>query len=145
MATKPRILFVSAGAPCRGFMAEGFARYLAGTLVEAETASQNPETVDTYCRWAMNEAGIDTSYLTAEPLSRKNLSGFSHVVAIGDGSFPELSNVPSGVQLEEWKIPDPTRVRAQPLELIRAYRAIRNEVERHVKTLLTNALGRKPS
>lgn len=126
-------------------MAQGFAHYLAGTMVEAETASQNPEAIDSYGRWAMNEAGIDTSYLTAEPLSRKTLSAYSHVVTIGNGPFPDLPSLPAGVHFEEWKIPDPAHVRAQPLELIRAYRAVRNEVERHVKALLTNALGRNPS
>jgi arsenate reductase len=146
MAKKPRILFISENGYCRAQMAEGFARYLAGSLVEVESTGTNGSTTtDPYCQWAMNEAGIDLAVLAMEPLSRKDLSSYSHIVFLGEGEHDKLARIPSTAHTSRWELPDPAKVRAQPLDAIKAYRAIRNEVERRVRKLLTEALERQPS
>lgn len=146
MAKKPRILFISENGHCRAQMAEGFARYLAGSLVEVEsTGTGGVDTADSYCHWAMNEAGVDLALLEVEPLSRKDLSSYSHVVVLGDAESEVPGQIPSTVRTMRWQLPDPARVRAQPLDLIKAYRAVRNDVERRVKSLLSEVLERQPS
>lgn len=145
MAKKPRILFISGNGYCRAQMAEGFARYLAGSLVQVESTGTDGGTTDPYCQWAMNEAGIDLAVLETEPLSRKNLASYSHIVILGEDEHEKLERIPSTVHTSRWELPDPAKVRAQPLDLIKAYRGVRNEVERRVRKLLAEALERQPS
>ncbi|GAB4133156.1 MAG: hypothetical protein Kow001_25320 [Acidobacteriota bacterium] len=139
MAQRPRILYVVGGSCCRGLMAEGLTRYLAGQMVEVETAGPFEPTVDPYCQWAMNEAGVDISLIQVEPLDRKHLSRYTHVIALdpeAEARLAELSVRPSAV----WRVPDPAAVRATPAEKIRAYRAVRNHLEKQIKQLLAEVL-----
>lgn len=145
MAKKPRILFISENGYGRAQMAEGFARYLAGSLVEVESAGADGGTADPYFQWAMNEAGIDLALLDVEPLSKKDLSSYTHVVILGEEIDDQFGNIPSTVRTAHWRLPDPAKVRAQPLDLIKAYRVVRREVERRVRMLLTETLERQPS
>jgi len=142
MAKKPRILFFSGNGPCRAQMAEGFVRYLAGDMVRVETAGSADSALDTYGAWAMNEAGIDISLLEMGPLDSKDIHSFSHIVALGDEASPPPEVPTDRVRIDRWKVPDPSVVRARPLERIQAYRVVRNDIERRVKRLLSEALGR---
>ena len=144
MAKKPHILFFSANGPCRAQMAEGFARYLAGDLVQVETAASGDSALDTYCAWAMNEAGIDILWREAAPVDSRDSSSYTHIVALGDEAAPTLDSALGSVRIDRWRVPDPSIVRAKPLERIQAYRMVRNDIERRVKKLLLEALGRTP-
>lgn len=122
-------------------MAEGFIRSLAGSMVDVETAGPFESAIDPYCQWAMNEVGVDLSVLSAEPVDRKNLGAFTHLVLVGEGAAARLgSEPPAGVVVIEWTLPDPGLVRAQPRERIIVYRAVRNRIERRVKALLAELL-----
>lgn len=138
MARKPRILFITGERPALGLMSEGFVRYLAGSMVDVETAGKEHLRDDPYCLWAMNETGIDVALLPLEPLSRKNLSEFTHIVVVDTSAVP--SNLPPGTHVEHWQLPDPGNVRGEPRDRIQAYRAVRNRVEQLVKDLLVRAL-----
>jgi arsenate reductase len=140
MAKKARILFVCTDGLARCQMAEGFARYYAGANVVVDSTSSGDQSVNPYCQWAMNEAGIDVTHLTASPLKNKDLSSFSHVVTLSGEAEENLASVPSGVQLEHWRLPDPTKVRGSPQDLIKTFRAVRNATEKKVKDLLTRVL-----
>lgn len=121
-------------------MAEGFARYLAGSQIEVESAGTVVTESDPYCRWAMNEAGIDISNQSADPLESKDLAYYSHVVSIGRGAREALERLRSATEVENWQLPDPSRGRANPVDTIKSFRAVRNELERRVKRLLLSAL-----
>lgn len=123
----------------RSLMAEGFVRYYAGARITVESAGTAMTAPDPYCQWAMNEAGIDISLQSPELLKRKDLSSYDRVVAVG-GDLPSLSAT-AGV--EHWDIPDPLLVRSRPPELIRAFRAVRNQIETQVRKLLTDLLQGK--
>ena len=140
MAKKARILFVCTDGLARCQMAEGFARYYAGANVVVDSASSGDQSANPYCQWAMNEAGIDVTHLAASPLKNKDLSSFSHVVTLSGEAEENLASVPSGVQLEHWRLPDPTKVRGNPQDLIKTFRAVRNATEKKVKDLLTRVL-----
>ena len=140
MAKKARILFVCTNGPARCQMAEGFARYYAGANVAVDSVSSGDQAANPYCHWAMNEAGIDVTHLTASSLENKDLSSFSHVITLSGEAEENLASVPSGVQLEHWRLPDPTKVRGNPQDLIKTFRAVRNATEKKVKDLLTRVL-----
>lgn len=141
MGKKAHILFVSNDGLAKCQMAEGFTRYYAGAAVAVESATSGSQSVNPYCLWAMNEAGIDVSHLRASSLEGLDFSRFSHVVNLSGEDAPSLKDLPSGVRLEHWRLPDPGRVRGNPQDLIKTFRAVRNATEKKVKDLLARVLG----
>ncbi len=140
MGKKARILFVCTDGLARCQMAEGFTRYYGGANVEVDSAVSGDQSANPYCQWAMNEAGIDVTHLAASPLDSLDFSSFSHVVTLSGKAEENLASVPSGVQVEHWRLPDPTKVRGNPQDLIKTFRAVRNATEKKVKDLLTRVL-----
>ena len=136
MAKKPQVLFVCTGSPIRSLMAEGFARYYGGARIAVESAGTAVAALDPYCQWAMNEAGIDVSLQSPELLEGKDLNSYDRIVALG-GDLPSLSTTAA---VDHWDIPDPVNIRSGPQEIIKAFRAVRNQIEVQVKKLLTNLL-----
>jgi protein-tyrosine-phosphatase len=120
----------------RSLMAEGFASYYGGARLIVESAGTVSVSVDPYCQWAMNEVGIDISLQSPEMLQDKDLSLYDRIIAMG-GGLPSLSSKPT---VERWEIPDPASVRSGPQEMIKSFRAVRNQIETRVKRLLVELL-----
>lgn len=137
MAKKSRLLFVGNLNSTRGQMAEGFARYYGGNRVDAHSAGIKPLPINPYAQWAMNEAGIDISSQESNALDGLNLTSFDYVVTLCKEAQERCADLPSSVKSEHWEIVDPARARGKPLEVIQAFRLVRNDVERRVKALLT--------
>lgn len=108
-------------------------------MVDVETAGPFEASIDPYCQWAMNEAGIDISLLNVEPLDRKHLGAFSHIIALDEVAVTSLKGM-SATPTRTWNVHDPASVRVAPAERIHSYRAVRNQLETRVKGLLMEAL-----
>ncbi len=139
---KPRILFVCTGNSARSQMAEAFARFYGGDLVEADSAGTRPKGIHEYTQWAMNECGIDVSDQSSDSLESKDLEAFDWVVTLCGDARDHCPTLPAGAKSEHWDLPDPARARGKPLERLQAFRVVRLQVERRVKDLLKRALGR---
>jgi len=135
--SKKRILFVCTGNSARSQMAEGFARYYGGDLVEADSAGLQPKGVHPHTVWAMNEAGVDISSQTSDSLTSKRLDNFDVVVTLCGSARDNCPVMPPGVPTEHWDLPDPAAARGKPLEVQAAFRIVRYQIERRVKDLLT--------
>ncbi len=133
---KKRILFVCTGNSARSQMAEGFARYYGGDLVEPDSAGLQPKGIHPHTLWAMNEAGVDISSQTSDPLSSKNLATYDMVVTLCGSARDNCPAMPAGVPAEHWDLADPAAARGNPLEVQGAFRVVRYQVERRVKDLL---------
>ncbi len=138
---KKHILFVCTGNSARSQMAEAFARYYGGDRVAVDSAGTRPAGINEYAQWAMNEVGIDISGQTSDALSEKDLNRFGWVVTLCGDARDHCPAIPSGVHTEHWDLPDPARVRGKPLERLEAFRAVRLQIERRVKDLLTRVVG----
>jgi arsenate reductase len=117
-------------------MAEGFATYYGGAQIIVESAGTATASIDPFCQWAMNEAGIDIALQSPETLEDKDLGSYDRIIALG-GEVPSLS---STSQVEHWEIPDPAAVRSGAQGRIQSYRAVRNQIETKVKKLLAELL-----
>jgi arsenate reductase len=122
-------------------MAEGFARYFGGSRVLAESAGTVAGAMDPYCQWAMNEAGIDIAVQAPDLLKDKDLSFYDHIVAMSTGTNEESLGLPESASIHRWEIPDPADVRSGPEDEIKVFRAVRNQIEKHVKDLLATLLN----
>ena len=130
-----KVLFVCVENSNRSQMAEAFARIHGAGLVEAASAGSRPSgRINPKAVAAMQELGYD---LTAH--ASKGLDAFDGRevdVAVTMGCGDECPLVRAGRRLE-WKIPDPRDM--TPDE----FRAVRDMVEREVKSLLAD-LSREP-
>jgi arsenate reductase len=141
MAKTPRILFVCTGNSARSQIAEGFARYYGGDMVEVDSAGTEPKGLNPNAVWVMNEAGIDISGHTSDPLDGKNLESYDHVVTLCGDARDHCPALPAAIHSEHWDLTDPASTRGHPLEVLEAFRLTRFQVERRVKDLLFRILG----
>jgi arsenate reductase (thioredoxin) len=142
MARKLKILFVCRKDAIRSQMAEGFVRFYSGNRLEVESAGEAPQALDSYAAWAMHETGVDITHQRPTALETKKLDEYDYVVTLCPEAEQAIPNPPQRGKLLRWSIPDPSKVRGQSSDRIKAYRIIRYHIERHVQGLLEELLGR---
>ncbi|MGW5532097.1 arsenate reductase ArsC [Streptomyces xanthochromogenes] len=132
----PTVLFVCVHNAGRSQMAAAFLDHLSRGQVEvrsagsAPTGSVNPAVVE-----AMAEAGIDISAQTPKMLTTQAVQASDVVITMGCG---DACPVFPGKKYLDWKLDDPAG------QGVAAVRPIRDEIERHIRSLLTELLP-KPS
>lgn len=137
---KKRVLFVCTANSARSQMAEGFARYHAGDLIEVDSAGIHPGALNPYARQVMNEVGVDISHQTSDPLTSKTLEHFDYVVTVCGDAKESCPVLPPQVRSEHWPLSDPARALGNPREVSSAFRLIRNQIESRVKEFLARIL-----
>ncbi len=135
-----RILFVCTGNRARSQMGEGWARYLAPPGVEVFSAGTKPNPKGVHARAVevMRERGVDIRGQRTKSLS--DVPGeFDYVVTVcaeADAACPVL---PARIQRLRWHLPDPDQVGAKEEEERAFFRQIRDELERRVRALYSDA------
>jgi arsenate reductase len=125
---KPAVLFHCTHNAGRSQMAMGFFKHLAGDRAAVYSGGSEPaNAVNPAAIAAMAEKGIDVANEQPQRWTIDRLEAVAVVITMGCGdSCPILP----GRRYEEWVLADPA---GQPLD---AVRAIRDEIERRVHTLL---------
>lgn len=137
---KRSVLFVCTANSARSQMAEGFARYYAGALLEVESAGTHPGQMNPFAVQVMNEAGVDIAHQTPKSLGSKKLEEYDYVVTVCGDARDSCPVLPPHVNTEHWPIPDPARVRGTPQQISQAFRVIRNQIEERVQNFLARIL-----
>ncbi|MBI4721051.1 MAG: arsenate reductase ArsC [Chitinivibrionia bacterium] len=116
---------------CRSQMAEGFARHIAGDLVEPYSAGTNHSGVlsKDACA-AMEEIGIDISRQYSKGLGDVPLDEMDYVVTMGCCSASQLCPVTYAGEKIDWPIEDPV---GRPMDV---FRRVRDDIESRVRQLL---------
>jgi len=135
---KTHILFLCTGNSCRSQMAEGWARTLGGTALVAESAGieahgKNPRAIA-----VMAEAGVDISGQESTVVSEAMLRRADILVTVCGHADEMCPALPATVRKVHWPLDDPARATGTEEEIMAAFRATRDEVERRVRVLLTN-------
>lgn len=141
MAEKPRILFVCTGNSCRSQMAEGWARRLGGSRIEAASAGVRAEGQNPVALAVMDEAGVDISGQQSTQLDASMLEWATLVVTLcahADASCPAL---PPGTGKIHWPLADPAAATGTEAQKLDIYRASRDDIERRVRGLIEEAPG----
>lgn len=124
-----RILFACVGNAARSPMAEGFARSIGGSRVQARSGGTEPAGgVAPEAVAVMAEKGIDLSGHVCQGIDGLWLRDCDLVVTLGLG--PGDAAAFAGKPLEAWDVPDP---RGKPVE---EYRRLRDHLEHRVGLLL---------
>lgn len=139
-AERLRVLFLCTGNSCRSQMAEGFARALRGTLVDAFSAGTDPHGLNPLAVRAMAEVGIDISgHASRRPEEIRDAIGadFDVVVTVC-GSAHESCPVFAGARVVHVGFDDPPRLArgaASDDEAMPHYRRVRDEIRAFIETI----------
>jgi arsenate reductase len=132
MTRKPAVLFLCVHNAGRSQMSAGFARALAGDLLEVRSAGSEPaDQVNPAAVEAMAEVGIDISGQVPQLLTYEMVEAADVVVTMGCG---DVCPVLPGTTYRDWALPDPAG------KGVEAVRPIRDEIRGRVQALVAELL-----
>ena len=136
MSGKPRVLFLCTGHPERSEMAEGFLRSIAGEAMSPVSVAVDPAPVDPLAVNAMKEVGIDISQQQVKDVKAAFQERFAYAIGLGDQSKERCPIFPFAFRLFRWSLEDPTAIKGSPEERMKAFRRVRNQIDRNVREFL---------
>ena len=130
------ILFLCTGNSCRSQMAEGWARHLAGDLIDVQSAGieahgKNPRAIA-----VMAEAGVDISAQESTVVTPSMLNAADLVVTVCGHADEICPVLPPGRRKIHWPLSDPAKATGTEEEVMHQFCATRDEVKQRVLGLL---------
>ena len=138
MKEKLRILFLCTGNSCRSQMAEGWARYLKGDVIEPYSAGIEPRGLNPYALQVMEEAGVDISKQTSKHVRDLFHIPFDYVITVCDQANEACPVFPGKVKRIHVGFDDPPRFTANlhsEEAKLGVYRRVRDEIKKFIETL----------
>ena len=130
------ILFLCTGNSCRSQMAEGWARRLGGDFLEVQSAGierhgQNPRAIA-----VMREAEVDITTQESTRLTQDMLGSADLVITVCGHADEHCPVLPVGVEKEHWPLEDPARAVGTEAEIMKFFRASRDDIRNRVADLV---------
>ncbi|MEX0975249.1 MAG: arsenate reductase (thioredoxin) [Bacillota bacterium] len=129
-------MFVCTGNSARSQMAEGLARQMAGPLWEVYSAGIEPKGVNPHAVLAMRESEIDISAQTSKVIDPDLLAGMDLIVTLCGDARDRCPVIPPSVTHLHWPLPDPATAEGSEDEVTQAFREVRDEIAKRIKSLL---------
>jgi arsenate reductase (thioredoxin) len=133
-----KVLFLCTGNACRSQMAEGWARALAGNVLDAYSAGVAPHGVDPRAVRVMGEAGIDISKHESKHVDALGAVPFDWVVTVCANAAESCPVFPGTARKLHRSFDDPPRLArgaATEEEALAHYRRVRDEIRAFVEAL----------
>ena len=135
---KPKMLFLCTGNSCRSQMAEGWARYLKGDVLEPysagiETHGLNPNAVQ-----VMAESGVDISSQRSKLVDEFKNVEFDYVVTVCSHASETCPMFPGPAKVVHVGFDDPPKMAAacdSEEEQLECYRTVRDQIRDFIKKL----------
>lgn len=125
-----RVLFVCVENSCRSQMAEGFARKLGESEIDAYSAGSRPSgKVNPKAIAAMNEAGVDISTHESKGFDSLPAGQWDAVATMGCGDA--CPHLPAKIRVD-WDLPDPANM--SPSE----FNEVRDKIREYVGKLIAD-------
>lgn len=133
----PTILFICAMNSVRSPIAAALARkHFPGRLV-ARSAGVRSGKADHFVHQVMEEIGIDMSVHTPHTMDELMASNFDIIVTLADDARQAVAE--RGLEaaiMEHWTVPDPSEVEGAREVALDAYRELRDELDRRLRSAL---------
>ena len=130
-----QLLFLCTGNSCRSQMAEGFARRLAPLGVRVYSAGTAPKPIHPMAVKVMKEAGIDISAQRSKSLEEIPAQTIDLVVTLCGEAAESCPAFPAAAQRLHWPLPDPALAEGDEEEVLKTFRAVRDEIRARVQRL----------
>lgn len=136
MVDPVNVLFLCTGNSCRSQIAEGWARHIGGDAVSVESAGieahgKNPRAIA-----VMREAGIDIAGQESTIVDDHMLQRADIVVTVCGHADERCPVLAPGITKLHWPLTDPAKATGSDEQIMREFRATRDEVEQRVRELL---------
>ncbi len=135
---KLRVLFLCTGNSCRSQMAEGWARHLKGTQIDAYSAGTKVGGLNPSAVKVMAEAGVDISDQRSKNVADLLHLRFDYVVTVCDHARESCPILPGHTIAVHRSFDDPPHLAegaASEAEALNHYRRVRDEIRDYVLTL----------
>jgi arsenate reductase len=129
------LLFLCTGNSCRSQMAEGWARALKGSEIEAYSAGVNPQGLHPLAVRVMAEAGVDISGQSSKHVRDLKDIPFDYVVTVCDGARESCPLFPGKAKVVHRSFADPGAAGGSEEEVLAVFRRVRDELRDFVKSL----------
>jgi len=133
-----RVLFLCTGNSCRSQMAEGWAKRLHPTRLDAYSAGTSPHGMNRLAIRAMAEAGVDISAHTSKTVDALAGVTFDVVVTVCDSAHESCPVFPAATRVVHIGFDDPPRLAkgaANDEEALPHYRRVRDEIRSAMQSL----------
>jgi arsenate reductase (thioredoxin) len=140
MESPVRVLFVCTGNSARSQMAEGFARHLGGSQVDAHSAGIEPSRLNPYALRVMREKGIDISAHRSKAFDWDLARQMDVVVTVCGHANESCPVLPPEVTRLHWPLEDHAAATGTDDEILATFRRIRDQVESRVRDWLETVL-----
>ncbi len=131
------ILFLCTGNSCRSQMAEGWARYLKGDIINAYSAGIETHGMNERAMKVMYEAGVDISDHHSKLVDELDIE-FDYVVTVCGHAHETCPMFPGKAKVVHVGFDDPprlTRDMQDEEEILKVYRRVRDEIKAFVEKL----------
>lgn len=135
---KLRVLFLCTGNSCRSQMAEGWARALAGDVIEPYSAGIEAHGLNPIAVEVMREAGVDISGQRSKTVAEINDVALDLVVTICGHADEHCPTFPGNVKVVHVGFDDPPKLAKAATnreEELAIYRRVRDEIRTFVAGL----------
>ncbi len=133
---RPVILFLCTGNSCRSQMAEGWLRTLGDGKVESASAGIEAHGIHPLAIRVMAERGIDIRSQQSKMLTETLLASADRLITLCGDAEERCPLVSPGILREHWPLTDPARASGSETEILDAFRAVRDEIERKIRALM---------
>ncbi len=133
---KTRVLFLCTGNSCRSQMAEGFARRMGATVMEACSAGTKPVGINPRAMQVMQEVGIDLSTHSSKPVEAIDPRRIDVVVTLCGDAAENCPAFPGSVQRVHWSLADPAKASGSEEEILSVFRRTRDAIHQEVMKLV---------
>jgi arsenate reductase len=144
-STKLKVLFLCTGNSCRSQMAEGWARFLKGDLIEPYSAGIETHGLNPHAVRVMAEAGVDISGHKSKLLSDLKDIRFDYVITVCGHAHETCPMFPDRAKIIHVGFGDPPKLAKTaktPEEGLQHYRRVRDDIRAFIERIdhaLTNA------
>ncbi|MDH4133290.1 MAG: arsenate reductase (thioredoxin) [Gammaproteobacteria bacterium] len=133
---KIHVLFLCTGNSCRSQMAEGWARHLGGSAIEAQSAGieahgKNPRAIA-----VMKEAGMDISGQESTRVTDEMIRNADVLVTVCGHADEHCPVLPPGKRKIHWPLSDPAKATGSEEEILAQFRATRDDIGMRVSALI---------
>ncbi|QDT36981.1 arsenate reductase ArsC [Stratiformator vulcanicus] len=135
---RPRVLFLCTGNSCRSQMAEGWARSLLDSDIDACSAGVDPNKLNTLAVKVMDEAGIDISAHESKAIDACEPDTIDLVVTVCGHADETCPTFPGKTTIVHRPFDDPPKLAADAKsedEALPIYRRVRDEIKSFVEGL----------
>lgn len=141
---KLKVLFLCTGNSCRSQMAEGWARYLKGDVIEAHSAGIETHGLNPNAVKVMAEAGVDISKHRSKHLDELKDVPLDYVVTVCDHAHESCPIFPGKTRIVHVGFDDPPRLAKDAKSeeaALDCYRRVRDEIKAFVESLPASLVG----